>query len=119
MTKSTKWSGHACFVITTPGRTSVVIDPWIADNPLRPVKFDGIKAVDIVLITHDHFDHLGDAADISTKTGTTLVAAPETAGRLQSQMGVKDQNMVFGGYGMNIGGSANIEGNARIVFQLA
>jgi L-ascorbate metabolism protein UlaG (beta-lactamase superfamily) len=110
MAKSIRWLSHAGFVITTPGGKLLVIDPWIVDNPLCPIRLDDIKVANIVLVTHDHFDHVGNAADIVKKTGATLVAAPETAGKLQSQMGVPAENVVFGGYGMNIGGSANIEG---------
>ena len=36
------------------------------------------------LVTHDHFDHCADAADISRKTGATLIGQPETVGRLKS-----------------------------------
>ena len=63
-----------------------------------------------VLITHDHFDHTGSAADIVKKTGATLVAAPETAAKFQSQMGIPAEKVIFWGYGMNIGGSAEVKG---------
>ena len=108
--KSIRWLSHAGFIIITPGRKSIVIDPWIVDNPLSPIKLDDIKAADILLVTHDHFDHIANAADIVKKTGATLVAAPETASKLQSQMGIPSEKVVFGGHGMNIGGSASIEG---------
>lgn len=109
-TKSIRWLGHSCFIITSPGGKSIVTDPWIVGNPLCPVKLDDIKAADIVLVSHDHFDHVGNAADIVKSTGAILVAAPETAGKLQSQMGVPPEKVVFGGFGMNIGGSATIAG---------
>ncbi len=81
---SLKWLSHAGFQITSPERKIVIIDPWIVDNPLSPVKLDEITAADIVLLTHDHFDHTGNVADIVKKTGATLVAVPETAGKFQS-----------------------------------
>jgi L-ascorbate metabolism protein UlaG (beta-lactamase superfamily) len=106
---SIRWLSHAGFIIVSPDGKTVIIDPWIVDNPLCPVKLDDISTADIVLVTHDHSDHLGNAADIVKKTAATLVAAPETARKLQS-MGVPSENVIYGGYGMNIGGSAEIKG---------
>ena len=105
-----KWLGHAAFIITSPGGKTIVIDPWIVDNPSCPIDLDDIRAADIVLVSHDHFDHTGSAADIVKRTGATLVAAPETAAKFQMEMGVASDNVVFGGYGMNIGGSAEVKG---------
>ncbi len=107
---SLKWLSHAGFIITSPGGKVIIIDPWIVDNPLCSIKLEDISSADMVLVTHDHFDHIGNAADIVKKTGATLVAAPETAGKLQLQMGVPAENVIFGGYGMNIGGSAEVKG---------
>jgi len=105
-----KWLSHAGFIIGSPGGCKIIIDPWIVDNPLCPIQLDDITAADIVIVTHDHFDHSGSAADIVKKTNATLVAAPETAARFQSELGVLPQNVVFDGYGMNIGGSARLKG---------
>jgi len=111
MAKATiKWIGHAGFIITSPQGKTVIIDAWIADNPLCPITMDDIKAADIVLVTHDHFDHSAGAADIVKKTGATLIAAPETVGRLQSELGVPAENVLFGGFGMNVGGTAEVDG---------
>jgi L-ascorbate metabolism protein UlaG (beta-lactamase superfamily) len=107
---SLRWLSHAGFIITSPGGKTIIIDPWIEGNPLCPVKVDEIKAADIVLVTHDHFDHVGNAADIVKKTGAILVAAPETAGRFQAELGIAAENVIYGGMGMNIGGSAEIKG---------
>lgn len=107
---SLKWLGHAGFIITSLEGNTIIIDPWIVNNPLCPIKLDDVSTASIVLVTHDHFDHIADAADIVKKTGATLVAAPETASKLQSQMGVPSENVIFGGYGMNIGGSAGLKG---------
>ncbi len=91
---SIRWLGHAGFLITSPGGKTVAVDPWIVDNPLCPLKLDDIGAVDLVLVSHDHFDHTGSAADIVKKTGAILVAPPETAGRFQSEMGIGGDNVV-------------------------
>ncbi|MFC1592693.1 hypothetical protein ACFL4C_01615 [Candidatus Omnitrophota bacterium] len=44
----------------------------MTDNPLYPVKLDELTAADMVLVTHDYFDHTGNVADIVRKTGATF-----------------------------------------------
>ncbi|AAY80832.1 conserved Archaeal protein [Sulfolobus acidocaldarius DSM 639] len=42
-----------------------MIDPMIKDNPLSPVKLDSFNNnVDLIVVTHDHYDHLGDAVEL-------------------------------------------------------
>jgi len=110
MQKSIRWLGHAGFIVSTPGGKIIIIDPWIVDNPLCPVKLDEITTANIVLVTHDHFDHAGNAVDIATKTGATLIAQPETVNRFKKDFGLADDRIIFGGFGMNIGGSATVDG---------
>ena len=76
------------------------------DNPICPVELDEITTANAVLVTHDHFDHTGNAADIVKKTGATLVTQPETANRFKKDLGLPDENALS----MNIGGSVIIEG---------
>ncbi len=110
MAAKIRWLSHAGFIINSAEGKTIIIDPWIKDNPLCPIKLEDIKEADIVLVTHDHFDHMGNAVDIVKNTGATIVVAPETAAKLQSEMGLSADNIIFGGYGMNIGGSAEIKG---------
>ena len=110
MQKSIRWLGHAGFIVSTPGGKTIIIDPWIVDNPLCPVKLDEVTTSNIVLVTHDHSDHVGNAVDIVMKTGATLIAQPETVNRFKRDFGLVDDRIIFGGFGMNIGGSATIEG---------
>ncbi len=109
MAKSVKWLSHAGFIITSPEGKVVIIDPWIEGNPLSPIKLDDIKAADIVLVSHDHFDHVGNAVDIAKKTGAIVVAPPETVARFQTELGLPAENVVYS-MGMNIGGSTDIKG---------
>ena len=103
---SIKWLGHAGFIITSPEGKLIIINPWIVGNPLCPIKLNEIKAADIVLVTHDHSNHTGNAAEIVKKTGAMLGAVPETAAKFESEMGANPGNALFDGYGMNIGGVA-------------
>ncbi|MFH1775124.1 MAG: metal-dependent hydrolase [Chloroflexota bacterium] len=106
MPKSIKWLGHAGFLISSPGAKTIVIDPWLTDNPLSPIKPADITAADMVLVTHDHFDHIADAGDIAKKTGATLVAVPETVNKLSQDFEIAGDKIAL----MNIGGSVSLAG---------
>ena len=59
-----QWLGQAAFKITTPGGKVIVVDPWLTTNPKTPEKFrklEELGKVDLVLVTHGHFDHVADA----------------------------------------------------------
>ncbi len=96
------WFGHAAFKIEIADGI-VLIDPWLDGNPTSPVKASEIANADIVYVTHDHGDHLGDAFDICKKTNATFVAAIEL-GDYAEESGVKSVA------GLNIGGSIEIRG---------
>ena len=117
MAKSIRWLGHAAFVITSAQDRVIYIDPWMVGNPTCPISLDDVQRGDIVLVTHDHFDHVGNAVDIVNKTGATLVAQPETAARLRSELGLPGENILTMGMGMNIGATAVIEGIAITMTQ--
>jgi len=116
MPKTVRWLGHAGFVITSPQGKVIIIDPWIVGNPLCPVKVEDITTAHMVLVTHDHFDHVGNAADIAQRTGAMLVLQPETANRLKAE-GFPEAKIPFLGFGMNVGGYADIEGIRVIMTQ--
>ena len=62
------WHGHACFQITLSNGYTIVIDPH--DGYSLGLKKPQVKA-DLVLITHDHFDH--NAANVVTKPEAKIV----------------------------------------------
>ncbi len=97
------WLGHAAFKITTPGGKVVLIDPWIQGNPATPANMKRIDHVDLMLVSHGHFDHAGDAVSIAKATKPTVVAIVELAGWLASK-GVENT------IGMNKGGTVEVQG---------
>lgn len=93
--------GHAC-VFVTDGKHSIIIDPFLSGNPLAPIAAADID-VDYILATHGHGDHLGDAIDISKRTGATIIAPNELAVWV-SQRGALAHNMhIGGGYDFEFG----------------
>lgn len=105
-----QWLGHSFFRITSPEGKIILIDPWLEGNPSATIGMEDIDRADLILVTHDHFDHLGQSAELTEKTGALIIANVETAQRMQNEMGVAPEKVIFGGFGMNIGGSADIEG---------
>src|SRR5438045_9367629 len=77
------WYGHAAFVVKTPGGTALAIDPWI-NNPVNKDKtaIEKIQKLDYILISHGHFDHVGDAVALPKKTGAKIVASFELGPQL-------------------------------------
>ncbi len=97
-----RWLGHSAFKIELANKI-LLIDPWLTGNPLAAVTASDIKKADIVCVTHDHGDHLGDSVEICKRTGATFVAIYELSVYAEEQ-GVK--NVV----GINIGGTVEVKG---------
>jgi L-ascorbate metabolism protein UlaG (beta-lactamase superfamily) len=60
------WYGHSCFELVTPGGRTVIIDPWFG-NPSSPRAADSLERCDVLLVTHGHFDHMGDAVALASR----------------------------------------------------
>ena len=63
-TFSFTWLGHATFLFESPGGKRIVLDPWITGNPSSPDSAKKLGALDLILISHGHSDHAGDAVDV-------------------------------------------------------
>lgn len=105
-----KWHGHANFRITSAEGKNLLIDPWFEGNPSCSTPLSDVTEADYILVTHDHFDHLGQAVDIAQKTGAIVVGIVETMAKLQNEMGLPQEQVVNGGFGMNIGGTSDLGG---------
>lgn len=112
-----QWLSHGVFVITSPQGKRVLTDPWINGNPTCPIKLEELPPIDLITVSHDHFDHSGDAVEVAKRFGSMVVAQPETAGRFKSALGLAEGQVVNGGFGMNIGGSVEIQGITVIMTQ--
>jgi L-ascorbate metabolism protein UlaG (beta-lactamase superfamily) len=104
-----RWLGHAFFQVISAKGKSILIDPWVEGNPSCPVTLQDLDRADVVVVTHNHSDHAGQAVELIAKTGATLVSMVETTEALKTA-GVPAERCLFGGIGMNIGGQVAVEG---------
>ena len=92
------WLGHSTFYLELDD-TKILIDPWIS-NPKAPQSLPDLSSLDLVVVTHGHFDHVGDAVDVMKKSkDAKLVAIYEVASDIASK-GIGEDRVIGG----NIGG---------------
>ncbi|MDE0921623.1 metal-dependent hydrolase [Aurantimonas coralicida] len=92
--------GHSAFRIDT-GSSVILIDPFLSGNP----HFEGdiesaVAGVTHIVLSHGHFDHVGDTVDIARKHGCKVVGTFE----LVSWLGKKGIEAIEP---LNTGGTAS------------
>jgi L-ascorbate metabolism protein UlaG (beta-lactamase superfamily) len=97
------WLGHATFVFRTPGGKRIIIDPWVSTNPACPEAAKHVGPLDLMLLTHGHDDHIGDAVSIGRSSGARVIAPYELSVWLK-QKGLRNVT------GMNPGGTLRPHG---------
>lgn len=68
--------GHACFLLAEAGKETLILDPFLKENPLAPLKPEEVQA-DYVLVSHAHFDHLGEAYEIAKANKALIISTSE------------------------------------------
>lgn len=101
------WHGHSNFQIAS-ANVNILIDPFFEGNPVCSVDCCSIAKPDVLLVTHDHGDHVGQAVEIAKATGAMVGAVVGTAGKLVEQ-GVPEEQ-ILNGIGFNIGGALTVNG---------
>ena len=98
------WFGHACVELVSASGTTVLFDPWFG-NPRSPRSAEALDWCDVLLVTHGHGDHLGDAIDIAQRLEPTWPAIHELSLWVGPQLD-DDSHLV----GMNKGGTVMAAG---------
>jgi L-ascorbate metabolism protein UlaG (beta-lactamase superfamily) len=97
------WYGHACVEVRTPGGKTILIDPWFG-NPKSPKPASAVSACDLLLVTHGHSDHFGDALALASRLRPTWPAIHELSLWLARRLPGGADAVV----GMNKGGTFRI-----------
>jgi L-ascorbate metabolism protein UlaG (beta-lactamase superfamily) len=100
---SITWLGHSTFIVRTPGGKRVLFDPWLTTNPSCPESMKKPPVVDLILVSHGHFDHMEDVLACARETGAPVVGIYELCDWL-SRKGIAITSP------MNKGGSQDIGG---------
>jgi len=87
MSTRLRWLGHSCLLFESAGK-HVLVDPFLTGNPKATIKASEVAA-DFILVSHGHSDHIGDAVEISERTGATVICNYEIATWLQEKMGLR------------------------------
>jgi len=89
------WYGHASLGLLI-GETKILVDPYFTGNPAASTTSESVSA-DYILITHGHFDHVGDAVSIAKRTGAMVIGNFEIAGWMENQGVQKTHGQHIGG----------------------
>ena len=80
-----RFHGVAAYEIITPEGKHILIDPFLDESPGSPVKSHELDRVDLVLVSHAAFDHLGDTEAIARRTGAPVICGGEIKAYLMAK----------------------------------
>jgi L-ascorbate metabolism protein UlaG (beta-lactamase superfamily) len=80
-----RFFGVAAYELVTPDGVHILVDPFLDNNPGSPVKSTDLMQVDLIIVSHAAFDHLGDTEAIARRTGAPVVCGGEVKAYLSSK----------------------------------
>jgi len=112
------WYGQSAFKIVTPSGKVLLVDPWLSNPVFENAKSEiaALKHVDLILITHGHSDHVGDAVEIGKKTGAKLVATFDLADAMVKHLGYPAEQAQTDTVGHFGGELTLLDGEVKVAF---
>ena len=77
MATTLTWLGHAAYRIETPAGTRLYVDPFLEGNPKCPDGEREPERCDLVVVTHGHDDHVGNAVALAARFSCPVIAQVE------------------------------------------
>ena len=100
------WFGHSTVLIETAGKT-IFIDPMLGQvpvpiprfgskrfNPKLPIDIESLPFIDVVLISHDHYDHLDYRSILKLKDKVGKFYTPLGVGAHLASWGVSKDKII-------------------------
>ena len=112
------WYGQSAFKITTGTGKLLLIDPWLTNPVFARGKEElaALDRVDLILLTHGHSDHVGNAVEIGKRTGAILVSNFELNAAMISVLGYPEAQAPNETTG-HLGGELSLlDGEIRVQF---
>ena len=112
------WYGQSAFKLTTPSGKVLLIDPFITNpaNPNGKADLAKLERADLILVTHGHSDHTGNAVEIAQKTKAKLVSTFDLGQAMVHYNGYPKDLVPFETQG-NFGGELSLLNNeVKIAF---
>ncbi|WP_372638260.1 metal-dependent hydrolase [Fodinibius sp.] len=100
-----QWLGHSAFKLISSAGKSILVDPFLSQNPSTPDEHKQQNDIDYILLTHGHADHVGDTLEIARETESTVVAMVELSRLLVSKHGLAEDQAVE----INKGGTVSFD----------
>jgi len=106
MTTKLIFFGYAGYKIITPDNKHIVIDPFLTNNPAAPFTPAELEQVDLLLITHNAYDHFGDAPEIIERYKCPVICALDVLHRLKTVHNIDPDllRVTIWGMAMNVAG---------------
>jgi L-ascorbate metabolism protein UlaG (beta-lactamase superfamily) len=99
------WYGHSVYEVRTPGGKVILFDPFFA-NPMSPRSADSIDRCDVLLVTHGHDDHMGNAVALGSRLRPAWPCIHEMSLWLARRVAGGADAVI----GMNKGGTVEVAG---------
>ncbi len=80
-----RFFGVAAYEIVTRAGLRILLDPFLDENPGSPVRSDSFDKVDLVIVSHAAYDHLGDTESLAKRYGCPVIAGGEVRAYLAAK----------------------------------